>query len=44
MAGEAALRLLGSPGKSGSVFFLSDDDRWEGARGCRGVGTCPQGG
>ena len=23
-----ALRLLASPGKSGSVFFLSDDDRF----------------
>lgn len=22
--------MLGSPGKSGSVFFLSDDDRWAG--------------
>ncbi len=29
LTGEAALRLLGSPGKSGSVFFLSDDDRWD---------------
>ncbi|KAL4451483.1 hypothetical protein ABPG75_007145 [Micractinium tetrahymenae] len=28
LTGEAALRLLGSPGKSGSVFFLSDDDRF----------------
>lgn len=28
LTGDAALRLLGSPGKSGSVFFLSDDDRW----------------
>lgn len=28
LTGDAALRLLGSPGKSGSVFFLSDDDRF----------------
>lgn len=27
LTGDAALRMLGSPGKSGSVFFLSDDDR-----------------
>jgi hypothetical protein len=30
LTGDAALRMLGSPGKSGSVFFLSDDDRWVG--------------
>jgi hypothetical protein len=27
LTSDDALRLLGSPGKSGSVFFLSDDDR-----------------
>eukprot|EP00891_Asterochloris_glomerata_P007971 jgi/Astpho2/7971/Aster-06568 len=28
LTGDRALRLLASPGKSGSVFFLSDDDRF----------------
>lgn len=28
LTGESALRLLASPGKSGSAFFLSEDDRF----------------
>lgn len=28
ICGNAALRELSSPGKSGSVFFLSQDDRF----------------
>ena len=28
LTGETALRLLASPGKSGSAFFLSEDDRF----------------
>lgn len=28
LTGDTALRLLASPGKSGSAFFLSDDDRF----------------
>ncbi|KAL0047732.1 hypothetical protein WJX82_010619 [Trebouxia sp. C0006] len=28
LTGDRALRLLASPGKSGSAFFLSDDDRF----------------
>jgi Phosphatidylinositol-4-phosphate 5-Kinase len=28
ICGDAALRELSSPGKSGSVFFLSQDDRF----------------
>lgn len=46
LTGDAALRLLGSPGKSGSVFFLSDDDRRVGAPAggshCRSACGCEQ--
>ena len=28
LTGDTALRLLASPGKSGSAFFLSEDDRF----------------
>ena len=40
LTGDRALRELASPGKSGSVFFLSDDDRCGvGGGGGRGVGA-----
>lgn len=38
LTGGGALRELPSPGKSGSVFFLSDDDRWAGRTGGIGAG------